>query len=336
MTDLMSDYQSTIALKRIFKKQRSTVDSGPEIQFNIITDTNDSARHVPLGFVTNPDIKNVLAVGKMPWRGTTWHWAMEEQLIQMNSGASKILDMVKVQRMAGLGSAIKLFEDTLWRCPAAADFELNPVGIPYFVVKSATDALTDTTAKGFNGSVPSGYTLVANLDPTTTASGRWKNYADAYTAVTPDDLIKRMRRAMFYTDFTPLVDGADNNDGASELGVYTRYSVTQQIEDILRDQNDDIGGDAAAYDGKAMVRRTKVTPVIQLDNDTTDPVYILNWGSMGVKGLKNFWMKEMPFRGADNPNQPTMMFTQTICRWNLFCTNRRKQAVLSTGTTMPA
>lgn len=190
-TDLMSDYQNTIALKRIMKKKKMTIESGNEVQFNIITNHNNSARHVGLGYVSQVDIPNVLTTGKMPWRHTTWNWAVERRLIAMNSGRAKIVDIAQTQRMAAFGSAILLFERTLWRCPSLADFDNNPVGLPYFIVKSNT--AFDTTTFGFNGSLPSGYSLVANIDPTTYT--RWKNYAEQYTDVTKDDLIMQIGRA---------------------------------------------------------------------------------------------------------------------------------------------
>lgn len=341
MTDAMSDYQNTIALKRIFRKKKATLDSGPEIQFNVIQDTNGSFRAVGLGYTTRPDIKNVLTKGKMPWRINTWHWAMEEHLIQMNAGSAKILDEVQSQRIAGLGDAIKGFERQLWRVPAATDNE-TPVGIPYFVVKSATDAMSSAEQlvnggkNGFNGGAPAGYTTVANLNPSTDVNGRWKNYADIYTAVTEDDLIKRLRRAMYYTDFTPLVDEVPQNDPGDDMSILTNWAVTSQLEDYLRTQNENIGTDIAPYDGRALLRRKPLEPVIELDQDTTGPIYLIQWAALRAQGLKGFWMKEMPFKGSQNPNQPTMMFTQTECTWNLFCTNRRRQAVLATATTMPA
>lgn len=327
-TDLMSDYNSTIALKRIFRKNKANIESGPEVQFNIITDHNHSARHVGIGYVSVVDIPNLMTVGKMPWRHTTWNWAVERRIVAMNSGRSKIIDIAQTQRIAAFGSAIILFEQTLWTCPTAADFALNPVGIPYFVVKSATDAATDTTRNGFNGSTPSGYSVVANLSPTTYP--RWRNYADAYTNISKDDLVRKMRRAQFYTDWMPLVDNIPENDTGNDYGVYTNYKVVRTMEELLEGQNDSLGKDIAPMDGRAQFMRTPITPVKQLDNDTDDPVYLLNWGVLGAKGLAGEWMYEQHFPAQ--ANQPTISMTNTDCSWNMTCQNRRKQAVLSTGT----
>lgn len=332
-TDLMSDYQNTIALKRIFKKKKATIESGPEVQFNVIIDHNHSARHVPIGYTAVVDIPNLMAYGKMPWRHTTWNWAVERRIIAMNSGSSKIVDIAQTQRLAAFGSAILLFEDTLWRCPSLADFAMNPVGIPYFVVKSAT-AATLANANGFNGTVPSGYTVVANINPTSDCNGRYVNYADAYTNVSKDDLIRKMRRAQHYTDFTPLVDGIPTYAMGDDYGIYSPYAVVQTIEELLEDQNENLGNDVASRDGRAVFMRTEFTPVKQLDNDATGVVYMLNWSEIGAMGLQGEWMYEQHFPAQQN--QPTISSTNTDCTWNLMCRNRRRQAVLSTGTTMPS
>jgi len=332
-TDLMSDKQNTIALKRIFKDKKTSVeDSGPEFQFNIITNTNSSAEHVGIGYVHQVDIPNILATGKMPFRHTKWAWAMERRLVAMNQGRAKIVDIAQTQRLAALGSAILLFERTLWRCPSLAEFDLHPVGLPYFVVKSAT-AATRANNNGFNGTVPSGYTLVADINPSTGANGRWKNYSDAYTAKTQDDLFTKMRRAQYYTDFMPLVDGMPTYEQGNDYGIYVNYETYKVVGDTLRAQNDNLGKDVSAMEGQGTFMRTPFTPVIQLDDDTTDPVYMINWGCLGAKVLKGEWMREEYFKAE--ARQPTVFQTVTDCTWNLFCTNRRRQAVLSNGTTMP-
>lgn len=331
-TDLMSNYQNTIALKRIFRQKKMTIENGPEVQFNVMIDTNGSARHVGLGYTTSPNMVNVLAVGKMPWRHTHWEWCMERRLVQMNSGRAKIIDMAQTQRIAAFGDAIKKFEYTLWRVPSLAAFEDEPVGIPYFVVKTSTDAATDTTNEGFNGTVPSGYTLVANLNPTTSCNGRWKNYADAYTLVTKDDLVEKMHRARFYTDFQPLVDEVPEYDTGYDYGIYTNYATRAKMRQILESSNENLGSDFEKFNSSIMFGRTNVTAVVELKLDTTDPVYMLNWGVFGAQALKNEWMNEQHFE--KNPHQPTMTLHVTDCTWNMYCQDRRKQAVLSTGTGM--
>jgi hypothetical protein len=274
---------------------------------------------------------NVLAVGLMPWRNSHWNYAIEDHLVTMNSGDAKIVDYVQSQRMAGLGSHILYMENRLWECPTLANFDIDPVGIPYYVVKSGT-AFSNTN-EGMNGLVPSGYTLVAGLNPSTACNGRWKNYAETYTAGSMDGLVTAMCRAQYFTDFMPLVDEITTYDTGDDYGIYTNYDVTSALRTVLQSQNENLGSEIAYGEGKAVFMRTPLEAVKQLLQDTTAPVYMLNWGELGAKALTGWWLKEQNF--APQANQPTVRLTTVDSTWNLLCTNRRRQAVLATGTTMP-
>lgn len=321
-TDLMSDYQDTVALKRLIKKSKMNFQAGDELQFNLITDHNNSARFVGLGETDVVDITNVMATGKIPWRHITWNWAMERRLVAMNRSPRKIVDLVKTQRIAAMGSAIIKFETSFWKVPATDD-NVSPYGVPYYIVKSNTE--------GFNGTVPSGYSVVANLSPTTYT--RWRNWTAQYTAVTKDDLIRKLRKAAHYTDFKPLVDDIPQYSTGSDRGMYTNYAVLGTMEEILESQNENLGPDIASMDGKVVFRRTPVEAVKELDLDTTNPVYGIDWKEFLTAGLTGEWMKEVvtdPVAG-----QHTMMATFTDCTFNFYCRNRRKQFVIATNTGLP-
>lgn len=329
-TDLASDYQSTIALKRLFRKNKMTYGGGPNVRFNVMFDTNGSSRTVGLGFTAIVDIPNVMTYGSVPWSRKTFNWAMDIEEPEINSGDSMIVDIMKVRRLPAFGSFIVDVERGLWAAPDATNFaggEPDFLGIPYWVVKSNT-AFTITN-EGFNGTVPSGFTTVAGLSPTTYP--RWRNYAEQYTAVTPDDLIRRMRRAMKYTDFTPLVDDMPTYNTGNDYGIYTNEPVQTSCEELLDDRNENLGNDLGPME--SVFARTPITFVKQLNLDTTNPVYILNWGEIGTMRRRGFWMREIPV--PVNPNQPTISAVHVVSSFNTICRNRRRQAVLSTDTTMP-
>lgn len=328
-TDLMSNYQNTIALKRLMKKNKTTFDAGPKVQWNLITDTNGSARFVGLGETDIVNIKNVMTTASVDWRHITWNWAIERREIAFNRTPRKIVDMSKTRRIAAFGDAIIKFEQAYWQVPDVTD-TVTAYGIPYYVVKSNT-AATAANADGFNGLVPSGYTTVANLSSTTYP--RWANYATQYTSISKDDLIRKWRRMAVYTDFMPLVDEIPQYTTGEDYGYYTNYAVVSSLEELLEAQNDDLGPDVASMDGKVLFRRVPVTFVKQLDRDTTNPVYSLNWGELHTMGLRGEWMREVVM--PQYPGQHTLSATFTDCTYNLLCRNRRRQGVLATDTPMP-
>ncbi len=331
MTDVMSNYQNTIFLKRMVKKGKMDFDSGggTEFEFNLITDQNNSARGVGLYYQANVNPNNVMTSGKMGWRHSTFNWGIERREIAMNGTARRVYDLIKVRRVTALASNVIYMEQTGWRSPATTNL-VDFMGIPYWIVKSNTAV---TTNDGFNGLVPSGYTLVGNLNPSTLAP-KWSNYAAQYTSITKDDLIRKLERASDYTDFMPLVDDVPSYNTGDDYGYYTTYSVRQTMKEILESQNDNLGFDLDPANGKLVYRRSPITWVKELDQDTTGPVYGINWGVFKFKGLRGEWMHETSI--PVHSNQPTVAATHTDSTLNTYCTDRRRNFVLATDTTMPA
>lgn len=247
----------------------------------------------------------------------------------MNSGTAQLLSLMKTRYFQGVGDMIKGVEKALWRVPASTD-NVGFYGIPYYVVKSAT-AANFTNADGFNGTVPSGYTTVAGINPTTYP--RWTNYADAYTVISKDDFVRKARRAAEFTDFMPLVDDEPVYDTGNDYGWYMNYNTYSALVEVAESQNDDLGPDVASMDRKVQFLRAKLDWLPILSDDTTNPMYGIDWSSMRFARLKGWWEKEIAV--PLNPQQPTVESTHFFTRGNMVCTNRRTNCVLSNGTTMP-
>ena len=329
-TDNSSSYRRTVALQKIINKRKTTFDSGYEVQFNRMTGLSNAARFVGMGAVDVVDITTQMGTGNCPWRHVTWNWAWDFREPLMNNSPAKIVDLIKTRRVAAMGSAIELFERALWRVPLVTD-DVTIFGIPYWIVKSNT-AATVANNNGFNGLAPSGYTVVGNINPTTDT--RWRNYATQYTTVSKDDLIRKARRMAEYTDFQPIVSDVPQYDTGDKVEFYTNYAVSGTLVEILESQNEDLGSDVAPYEGKAMFNRTVINVIPELDADTTNPFYQVDWGVFQAIGLKGAWMKETNV--AQVPGQHTMSATHTDCTLNTICRDRRKNGVLATDVTMPA
>lgn len=330
-TDNMSNYQRTIAFKNIFTKKKAMDDDGhgTSVTFNLLTDTNGSFRFVGLYFTTQLGINGNVTQGSIPWRGWTYNWYCDGAEAQMNGGPERIVNIMRTRYIQAVGDMVKGIERALWRVPASTD-DTSVYGIPYYIVKSAT-AATYANADGFNGATPSGYTTVAGISPTTFP--RWSNYTDAYTIISKDDLIRKMRRAMRKTDWMPLVDGQSIDTVGTGTGLYMNDPTYGSFVEVAESQNDDLGPDVASMEGKVQFKGTVLEPVPALDDDTTNPVYGVDWSTMGFTRMAGFWEKEIPIE--KNPQQPTVAATHFVTRTNLLCTDRRKNFVISNGTTMP-
>lgn len=336
-TDLGTKYYDTVAVKRIFNKTKSkdSDQDGHAIRFNIMYDIGGSFRFVGLGFTAQSNMKNTMTYGEVPWRHWTWNWSVIDEEVLMNSGESQIVNILKTRRIGEMASMIVGLERHLWTAPDAAD-EVGIYPIPYYVVKSNT-AATTANNDGFNGTNPTGFTSVAGLDSSTapgTEGGRYRNYATQYTSVSKADLIRKMRRGAVYTNFKPISPEVTDYNAGNDREWYSNYAVVGAFEEILEAQNENLGKDLASMDGKAMFRGAPLNVVQELDRDTTNPVYGLQWGVMKFKRLKNRWMKDIDVR--PNPTQPTVSTVHNVTTSNLVCEDRRQQMVFATDTTMPA
>lgn len=325
-TDIISSYQQTVALKRLMRKNKTIFDSGYELQFNLMTDHNNSARFVGLAEQDNVDITNQMTTGTVPWRHITWNWALDRREPAFNRSPAKIVDLIRTRRIAAFAAAVIKFEYAFWRTPGSTD-TVSCYGIPTWIVKSSTAV---TTNDGFNGGDPSGITSVGGVS--TTTYPKFKNYATTYTTVSKDDLIRKMRRMAVYTDFTPIVDDIPTYNVGDDLSYWTNYSVLGTLEEILEAQNENLGSDIASMDGKTMFRRSPIGFAKELDLDTTNPIYQINFGELQTVGLRGEWMNETQI--PVQPGQHTVSATHTDCSFNLICRNRRRQGVLATATTM--
>jgi hypothetical protein len=320
-TDLTTDLQEFVAVPNLLKKNRVVIQSGHSIQWDLITDHNNSARAVGLFASDRVDVPNGLTQGSMPWRHTIADYAFDHHEVTANEGARQIVSLIKARRHMAMVSMAEYMERRFWRVPDTTD-EVNPHGVPYWIVKNATE--------GFNGGAPSGYTTVAGLNPSTLS--RWKNYTAPYTAVTYEDLIAKWWKAATYTKFKAPVQSPTFNTG-DQYGYYTTYTVYAGLKNLLMAQNEDLGSDLDSQDGNPTFRRVPVTWVPVLDEDTTNPVYGINWGEFKTAILGNWWMKETVLDRVPGQHNVSAVYIDSSFNW--ICRNRRRNFVLSNGTTLP-
>jgi hypothetical protein len=322
-TEIATDLQNHVAMSKLLKKNKVTFDAGPLFQWDVMTDHNHSARAVGLYAQDNVNVPDVMTQGQVPWRHVTHNYAIERREVAMNRSPRKIVDLLKTRRIASMISMAEFMEDRVWKLPASND-TLNFYGIPYWVVKSASE--------GFNTSAPSGYTTVGNINPLT--YNRWANWAAAYTQVSKEDLVRKLRKAFVYTNWKPPVDGIPTFNTGDSYELYSNYAVVGPMEELLEAQNDSLGNDVASKDGQVLVRKTPLQWIPKLDEDTTNPCYGINWGEFKVAALRGEWLNETQI--PIQPGQHTVSAVHIDLTMNLFTRNRRRHFVVSNGTTLPA
>lgn len=315
-SQIAQDIQKYEVLGRLMKEHKVKFDSGDGIQRNLMVTTSGNARHVGL---YEPDVTNVTDVLRqtnIPWRHLTTNYAFDRREKQMNSGGSRIVDVVQLRRTDAMIDLAKLMETAFWNKPADSSDELLPFGVPYWIVKNATT--------GFNGGAPSGFSAGAGG----VLHDNWKNYTAQYTTVTKTDAIKKMRRAHRLIDFQSPVDIPDYRRGnGQQYRIYVNIDTIEGFEELGEAQNENLGRDLAAYDGTMSFRRHTIVYIPFLNDDSTDPIYFIDWSCFNPVFLRGEYLREEgPIR---SPKQHTVKEVHIDLTYNYLCTDRRRQAVLS-------
>ena len=317
-TDLSGDLQEYIALPNVLRNERVTFSSGQGIQWNLMTDSNGQAKNKGLFEPDDYNVKDVMTTANIPWRHSNTNYAIEEREMSMNAaGINRVLDLVKTRRSASMIDLAKLMETNFWGKPPSSSDPLIPYGIDTWDVRNAVT--------GFNGGNPAGFSSgVGGISSVT--QPRWRNYTAQYVNITKADLIKLWREAATKTFFRPAIEMPNYNKG-SRYGYYMNYDVLGELESILEDQNENLGVDVASMDGQVMFRRTPCTWVPQLDADTQDPVYGINWGVFYACFLEGEYLREGKPRTA--PDQHRTQVVDIDLTYNWKCTDRRRLFIIN-------
>lgn len=316
-TDLSSDLQEYVAMPKLMKEKKVTFDGGQGIQWNLLMNDNSQARNVGLMEVDQFNVVDGIKTANIPWRHSTTNYSVDGRAVSMNAASdTKIVDLVKVGRTQAWVALAKLMETNFWGKPTSSSDETTPYGIDYWVVKNAT--------AGFNGGIPSGFSDVAGLSPTTYT--RWKNYTDQYTNITKPDCLAKIRQALTKTNFRPPVEMAQYAT-ENKFGLYMNYDVLSALETLAENQNENLGNDLASKDGLVSIRRTLATYVPELDSDAQDPIYGINWGAFNFVFLKGWYMKEE--KAYQHPLIHTSVVTNVDLTYNMRCVDRRKLFIVN-------
>lgn len=323
--EIATDLQEYTAMKRLFKKNKRTIQSGFGVQWDVMVNHSGLADNVGLGAQDNIEIVDTMTQAQADWRNTVAHWTVIGQEISMNKGKRQIVNLMVVRRRATMIALAELAENNFWGPPVSLSDEVTPWGVNTWVVKNASE--------GFNGGAPSGYSSIG-LNPTT--HPRWKNYTALYANITKTDLIRKWRKAARKTNFKPPVDeaGPTGQTYQYQYGYYTTEPVIGILEEILEGQNDNLGLDIDPMNNKPVFQRTPIEWVPILDADTTNPIYGLNWKHIEVIALQDWWMRQTPV--PVYPGQHTVSATFIDLTYQIVFRNRRSHFVLATGVTYPA
>jgi hypothetical protein len=321
-TDLSVSLQDFPAVHTLLKKNRVVLESGKGIQWNMLMNHSNAAENQGLYAPDNIRTMDGMIQASMEWRHSTTNWGIDRREVAMNRSPAQIVDLLKERRIQAMTAMVVLMENNFWRAPASTDTD-SPKGVPYFVTKNASE--------GFNGGHLTGYSDCAGVSATTYSA--WNNYTAPYTSVSPDDFMRKLRKACRLTKFTPPVEMIPTFNTGDAYSFFTTESLVASLEELLMAQNENLGDEIVPKYGSAILRRTPVKWVPRLDEDTTNPFYGLNFGVFKTYVLRGCWMTETRTEHLADSHNVMAMFVDSTYQW--VCKDRRRQFVISNGTTYP-
>ncbi len=343
-TNLLSDLTRYVAAAELFAKHKKTFEGGLDWCFNVMVASdntgNGTAKFVKLFEEDALNRKDVIVKGKVSpcFLQAGYYYDLREP--QLNSGTDvQLVRFVWEQMELMYQSFFDKIETTFWGSPTyKADLSTIPAGIGYWLQRQANGSGTHGAGThpngGFDGMDP---VLPNSSSDSTTAAcpragiasstyARWANWAAQYAAVTKADLIKKMRFAVRDTDFKSPLHISEPKLGTGRA-IYCNKATISEMEDILEAQNMNLGNDLASKDGKTIFKGNPVEYVPYLNGDATDPVYMIDWGTMCL-GVLAGWDKKVsaPETVSGQHNTRRVFMDASL---NFVCTNLRNQAVLA-------
>lgn len=324
-TNLLSDLNDYVAVRELMTKHKKVFEGGMDWTFNlaIAADNkgNDTAKATKLFDTDSSKRVDVIKKGKVSPRYITANYVYDTREPSLNSGSMvQRINFVMEQMNLMYQSFYDLMENFFWGAPTAGNADVIPYGIKYWI-------LPDTTSTGFGdfkAQNPAIGGARAGIDSTTNT--RWANWAAQYTAVSKDDLVKKMRYAARKTQFRSPLNIGEVKLGTGR-GIYVGIDTLTELEDLLEKQNMNLGNDLAAKDGKTLFKGNPIHHVPLLDGESNEPVYMLDWSTISL-GILSGWDKKVskPTPVADMHNVRQVFLDTTA---NFVCTNLRNQAVIT-------
>lgn len=309
--DLSLEHQEYVSASLLTEKNINMSGSAI-IDFKIQKKNTGNAKLSGLFAQDSTAVEDVMTSGQVNWAMTTTSWAYDIYEDAFQSEPETIIKLLKIREHDALNSLAELHEELLWSAPTSPS-ENGVYGIPFWLQKNATEGFFGGNPLGFAGGA-------AGVDSNTLP--RWRNWTFSYDRVSIDDMVRKFKRSLAWTHFKPPVPHPELGYGAAKYSGYTTYRVIEEMERLAESRNDNLGKDLAMYLGQVTIGGVPVKWVPYLEaNDTTDPIYGINWKTIRPFVKAGAFMKRHPPKQA--PRQRNVREVHIDSWWNMICQNRR-------------
>lgn len=312
--DMQTDLTDHTAVREMWQSRKKRFGGGTnwEIEFQI--DHNHSAKPVGLYQKDSSAFGDTMIKAEIPVRHVNAHYVYDKHEKAFQQGPEKIVDYIYTKYVAMMVSLFEMLEEQLWSKPTDSSDLITPWGIAYWVTRNATEGFTGGNPTGFSGGR-------GGIDSATYT--RYRNYSGTYTSVSKTDLIRMMRRAARKTKFLSPISHKVPDLGKMGNGIYANEETVGLLEEVLEANNMNLGNDLSG--SRVSFKGTPIQYAPHLDNDSTDPVYMLDWKTLAI-GVLAGWENNLgkPYMVPDMHNVSRVDFDASL---NMACTDPRKQVV---------
>jgi hypothetical protein len=315
---IAQDLQEYLVLPKLLAKDNVRImTSGIGVKETLMTKTGGSARWVGLNEEDSVTYIDVLDGLTVVYVRLTDNMTWERRMLLENRGEARINNVIKPQRQAMMLRIADALEEGFFAAPDPADTK-KPWGLKYWVVKNATT--------GFNGGLPSGFTTVGGVN--ITDSPTFKNYTAQYTDITKADVIKKMRTAHRKTNWrSPFKMSQMISETGMRRQIFVNETTISNVEDVGEAQNENLGRDVASMDDMIVFKKHPFVYSRYLDEDTTNPFYMIDTDTIKPFVLKGDYLRETDAQRS--PKQHNTFEVHVDLSMNFVMTNRRANAVIS-------
>jgi len=318
-TDISLQHTEYISATLIDEK-KVVEQGGDQIKFDIQHRNTGTVRNTGLFAQNQTSAEDVLTQGSCPWTFQDGSYSYDLREDAFQTDRETIVRILLLREHACLNNFAEFHEENLWTAPASSS-EGRPFGLPFWLQKDAT-----TTVEGaFNGGNPTGFTSGA-AGVSSTTYPRWRNWTFGYTNPTVDDLVRKVKKAMFSTHFMAPVPHPELGFGKADHSIFTTYRVREPLERVAESRNDNLKGDLARYVDAVTIGGVPIKAVPYLEaNDSSDPLYGVNWKFFRPYVKSGWDMRRSKPKAAPKQNNVFDVFIDHAM--NYVCYNRRAQWV---------
>jgi hypothetical protein len=306
----------------MWKGRTKKFSGGNPWEFEMQVDHNHSARGVGLYETDGSAMADTMIKGTVTPRHVNANYIYDQREPAFQRGGVSIVDLIQTRYVAMMVSLFEYLESKLWGTPGSLTDEVSPFGVAYWVTKN--------TDEGFNGDCLSdpanAWNTTGRAGVTTASQARWANWTGTFALVSTEDLVRKMRHMHRRIQFRSVVSHAQPEMGPMKNGIYMGDVIIGLLEELIESQDMNLGFDLASRDGRVVFKGTPIVYAPYLDNDTSNPVYMLDWNWMGI-GVLEGWENQLtaPYMV---PGKHLVRRVDLDATLQMVCTNLRRQGVL--------